>query len=404
MGARPSPLPASLLDELRERLPRVAIVHEWLTIPGGSEQVVLELLEMFPHAELFTSIYDPAPWPAAITERPVHASALNRLPGASRHYPKLLPLMDWAFRSFDLSRFDLVLSSNHACAKNVRTPAGALHVCYCHTPMRYAWEEGFLDGEEVGRLTRLALPRLLRRLRRQDLAGAAGPDLFVANSQHVAERIERYYGRSAEVVHPPVAVEHFLRLEREGGDFYLVFGRVVPYKRVDLTVAACARLGRRLKVAGDGRALASIRDESGGLDGIERIEFLGRVDDVERDRLLAQARALLFPGEEDFGIVPVEAQAAGVPVIAYGVGGATESVLDGRTGVLFSGQDAAGLTEAIERFEGLELDERQIRANAERFGRERFREEMAAAIDGALTARDGAADSDRRAPVDAASA
>jgi glycosyltransferase involved in cell wall biosynthesis len=403
-GPVSGPVGGDTLEQLRERLPRVAIVHEWLTIPGGSEQVVLELLDMFPSAELFTSIYDPAPWPDAITERTVHASALNRLPGASRHYPKLLPLMDRAFRSFDLSRFDLVLSSNHACAKNVRTPPGALHVCYCHTPMRYAWEEGFLDGEEVGRLTRLALPLLLRRLRRQDLAGAAGPDLFVANSQHVADRIERYYGRSAEVVHPPVAVEHFLELEREreDGDFYLVFGRAVPYKRVDLAVAACARLGRRLKVAGDGRALAGIRAASSGLEGIERVEFLGRVDDSERDGLLAQARALLFPGEEDFGIVPVEAQAAGVPVIAYGVGGATESVLDGRTGVLFAEQDAAGLAAAIERFEGLALDERQIRANAERFGRERFREEMAAAIDRALTARgDGG---DRRVAASAARA
>ncbi len=351
-------------------MPRVAIVHEWLTIPGGSEQVVLELLEMFPSAELFTSIYDPAPWPAAITERPVHVSALNRLPGASRHYPKLLPLMDRAFRSFDLSRFDLVLSSNHACAKNVRTPATALHVCYCHTPMRYAWEEGFLDGEDVGRLTRLALPRMLRRLRRQDLAGAASPDLFVANSGHVAERIARYYGRSAEVVHPPVDVERFLALEHDSGDFYLVFGRVVPYKRVDLAVAACARLERPLKVAGDGRGLAGVRAEA---QGSPQIEFVGRVSDGERDELLTHARALLFPGEEDFGIVPVEAQAAGVPVIAYGVGGATESVLDGSTGVLFAAQDASSLADAIERFELLELDQGQLRANAARFGRERFR-------------------------------
>jgi glycosyltransferase involved in cell wall biosynthesis len=396
------------LERLRERLPRVAIVHEWLTIPGGSEQVVLELLEMFPSAELFTSIYDPAPWPAAITERPVHASALNRLPGAARHYPKLLPLMDRAFRSFDLSRFDLVLSSNHACAKNVRTPPGALHVCYCHTPMRYAWEEGFLDGEDIGGLTRLVLPRLLRRLRRQDLAGAGGPDLFVANSQHVAERIARFYGRSAEVVHPPVAVEHFLELERTRAgsdgteeDFYLVFGRVVPYKRVDLAVAACARLGRTLKVAGDGRALAGIRLGAAELDGIEQVEFVGRVDEAERDRLFQQARALLFPGEEDFGIVPVEAQAAGVPVIAYGVGGATESVLDGCTGVLFGEQDAGSLAHAIERFEGLALDERQVRANAERFGRKRFRAEMASAIDKALRARVGTGDRASASPANA---
>lgn len=385
-AASPQPAhEAHLLDDLRARLPRVAIVHEWLTVPGGSEQVVLELLEMFPTAELFTSVYDPAPWPAAITERTVHVSALNRIPGASRHYPKLLPLMDRAFRSFDLARFDLVLSSNHACAKNVRTPTSALHVCYCHTPMRYAWEEGFLDGEQLGRLAQMAMPRLLARLRRQDLAGATSPDVFVANSRHVAERIARHYGRSAEIVHPPVHVEHFLGLERERGDSYLVFGRVVPYKRVDLAVAACELLGRRLDVAGDGRALAGIRAQAAG----HQIEFVGRVSDSERDRRLSRARALLFPGEEDFGIVPVEAQAAGVPVIAYGVGGASESVLDGETGVLFERQNAATLAAAIERFERLELDPKRIRDNAKRFGRERFRLQMAQVIDRALRARAG---------------
>lgn len=371
------------LDRLRERFRRVAIVHDWLTIPGGSEQVVLELLEMFPQAELFTSVYDPAPWPAQITERTVHSSLLSRIPGAARHYPKLLPLMNRAFRSFDLSSFDLVVSSSHACAKNVRTPAHALHVCYCHTPMRYAWEEGFLDGEEVGRAMRLVLPPLLAQLRRADLAGAAGPDVFVANSQHVADRIQRYYGRPAEVVHPPVDVEHFLGVERQqASDGYLIFGRVVPYKRVDLAVAACARLGRPLEVAGAGRALDAVRAQAGA-----GTEFLGKVSEQERDRLLGQARALLFPGEEDFGIVPVEAQAAGVPVIAYGVGGAAESVLDGRTGVLFDQQSVAALADAIERFELLDLDDTLVRENARRFGRERFRAEMADVIERALAAR-----------------
>jgi glycosyltransferase involved in cell wall biosynthesis len=372
-----------LLDGLRERFPRVAVVHDWLTIPGGSEQVVLELLEMFPQAELFTSVYDPAPWPAQITERAVHSSFLSRIPGAVRHYPKLLPLMNRAFRSFDLSRFDLVLSSSHACAKNVRTPKTALHVCYCHTPMRYAWEEGFLEGEEVSRAMRLALPPLLARLRREDLAGAGGPDVFVANSRHVAERIERYYGRSAEVVHPPVDVGHYLGIERrEAEDYYLVFGRVVPYKRVDLAVAACERLGRRLEVAGDGRALESMRAAAGN-----GTKFLGKVSAPERDSLLAGARALLFPGEEDFGIVPVEAQAAGAPVIAYGVGGAAETVLDGRTGVLFAEQSVGGLVTAIERFETLELDRQALRENAARFGKERFRAEMADVIERALKCR-----------------
>jgi glycosyltransferase involved in cell wall biosynthesis len=373
---------ASSLERLRERFPRVAVVHDWLTIPGGSEQVVLELLGMFPEAELFTSVYDPSPWPSQITERPVHASFLNRIPGAVRHYPKLLPLMNRAFRSFDLSGFDLVLSSSHACAKNVRTPPDALHVCYCHTPMRYAWEEGFLQGEEIGFATRLLLPPLLARLRRQDLAGASGPDVFVANSRYVAARIERSYGRSAEIVNPPVDVDRYLGLPRAPGDFYLAFGRVVPYKRVDLAVAACARLGRELNVAGDGRALDAVR-----LAASEHTRFLGKVTEGERDRLLGGARALLFPGEEDFGIVPVEAQAAGVPVIAYGVGGAAESVLDGRTGVLFDEQTIDGLTAAIERFEQLDLDEGAMRENARRFGRERFRAEMTAVIERASASR-----------------
>ncbi|HEY0515815.1 MAG TPA: glycosyltransferase [Solirubrobacteraceae bacterium] len=365
-----------LLESLRERFPRVAVVHDWLTIPGGSEQVVMELLEMFPQAELFTSVYDPAPWPQSIKGRPVHTSFLDRLPGATRQYPKLLPLMNRAFRSFDLSGFDLVLSSSHACAKNVRRPAGVPHVCYCHTPMRYAWEEGFLAGEEVGRLTRLALPPLLARLRREDREGAAGVDVFVANSRHVAARIERFYGRDARVVHPPVDVEHYLQLQRRAGEYYLAFGRVVPYKRVDVAAAACERLGRELRVAGDGRALAAVRAEHAG----SSIRYLGTVSARERDELLSGARALLFPGEEDFGIVPVEAQAAGLPVIAYGVGGALETVLDGSTGLLFGEQSAESLAQAMQIFERLDLDERAARENARGFGRERFRGEMAAVI------------------------
>jgi glycosyltransferase involved in cell wall biosynthesis len=363
------------LPTLRGRFPRVAVVHDWLTVPGGSEQVVLELLRMFPDAELFTSIYDPAPWPPAITGRQVHSSYLNRIPGASANYQRLLPLMSAAFRSFDLSRFDLVLSSSHACAKNVRTPPRVPHVCYCHTPMRYAWQEGFLEGERVGRMERLMLPPLLAWLRRQDLAGAAGPDVFVANSSYVAERIARYYGRESVVVNPPVDVEHFLRLSRAPTDHYLVFGRVVPYKRVDIALDACEALGRSLEVAGSGRAFEDLRTRAGASS-----QLLGKVSDARRDELLSRARALLFPGEEDFGIVPVEAQAAGVPVIAYRRGGASETVVDGRTGVLFDEQSPQGLAAAIERFESLELDPADARENARRFGRERFCSRMAQVI------------------------
>ncbi len=377
---------AEPIERLRERFRRVAVVHDWLTIPGGSEDVVIELLALFPDAELFTSVYNPAPWPQVIGARPVHTTWLNRIPGATRHYPKLLPLMTGAFRSFDLSRFDLVLSSSHACAKNVRTQPGTLHVCYCHTPMRYAWDASLLEGEEIGRATRLALPLLLRRLRRQDVEGAAGPDALVANSRHVAARIREHWGRDSYVVNPPVDVDRLLGLERDPQDYYLVFGRIVPYKHVELAVEACARIGCRLKVAGDGRALPAVRSAAAGQAGIE---LLGRVSDAERDLLLSGARALLFPGEEDFGIVPIEAQAGGVPVIAYGVGGATETVIDGRTGVLFGEQSVASLAAAIERFEDLSVDPAAVRENAARFGRERFRREMAAAIERAADARTG---------------
>jgi glycosyltransferase involved in cell wall biosynthesis len=371
----------SVPTTLHERFPRAAIAHEWLTIPGGSEQVVLSLLELVPHAELFTSVYDPEPWPARITERPVHASALNRLPGATRIYPKLLPFMNAAFESFDLTDFDLVISSNHACAKNVITRPETLHVCYCHTPMRYAWEPRFLREEAMGRATRLALPLLLGRLRRQDLAGAARPDVFVANSAHVAARIEKYYRRDARVVHPPVDVARLLDRPRAEDDYYLVFGRLVPYKRADVAVAACERLGRRVKVVGEGRALADVEAQAG-----PHTEMLGYLDDAALADVLAGARALLFPGEEDFGIVPVEAQAAGVPVIAYGVGGARETVLHEETGILYDDPSVAGLARAILEFEDATFDEEAIRDNARRFSPGRFHEEIVAVVDEAAEA------------------
>ena len=375
------------VESARARFPRVAISHEWLTIPGGSEQVVMAMLDVFPQAELFTTVYDPAPWPEAITSRPVHASFLDRIPGAARHYPKLLPLMDAAFRRFDLSGFDLVLSSNHACAKNLRVPAGVPHVCYCHTPMRYAWDPAFLAGEDLGRVGRLGARALLPWLRRRDLAASRGPSRFLANSTFVAERIRRFYGRDADVLHPPVDVDPLLGLERRDGGYYLFLSRLVPYKRADLAVAACARLGRPLKVVGGGRAEAAVRAQAG-----PGTEFLGRVGDAELPGLLAGARALLFPGEEDFGIVPVEAQAAGVPVIAYGRGGVRDTVVDGETGVLFGEQTVEALRAAIERFETREWPAGPLRENARRFRPEAFRDGLAQAVLATVEERAAATD------------
>jgi glycosyltransferase involved in cell wall biosynthesis len=376
VGVRPiSPEPMTAPTALTDAFPRAGIVHEWLTVPGGSEKVVVELLEMLPAAEIYTSVYDPGPWRELLGERTVHASFLDRVPGARSHYPRLLPLMNAAFESFDLAGLDLVVSSSHSCAKNVITPPGTLHVCYCHTPMRHAWEPRFLAGEALGPVARAGAQALLPRLRRQDLAAASRPDVYVANSRHVAARIAKYYRREATVIHPPVAIERFLDLPRTPEDYYLVLGRVVPYKRVDLAVAACARMGRRVKVVGTGRALDAARAAAG-----PGAEFLGHVPDAELGGLVAGARALLFPGEEDFGIVPVEAQAAGLPVIAYGVGGIRDTVRDGSTGVLFGEQSVNALVAAIRRFEGLALDEATIRDGARRFGPERFRTELAALL------------------------
>lgn len=362
---------------------RVAIAHDWLTIPGGSEKVLLALLGMFPDAEIYTAVYDPSPWPAEITDRPVHASFLNRIPFSERIYPRLLPLMNGAFESFDLSEYELVISSSHACAKNVLTPPGTLHLCYCHTPMRYAWEPGFLEGEDIGLMGRLASRALLGRMRRQDAVGASRPDAFAANSTHVAARIAKYYRRAATVVHPPVEVEPLLNEPRGEQDYYLALGRVVPYKRVDLAVAACARLGRRLKVVGEGRALDGARAAAGASSDIE---FLGYVDDSEIPHLLAGARALIFPGEEDFGVVPVEAQAAGTPVIARGVGGVLDTVRDGETGVLYEDAAVDGLIAAIRRFEGLSFDEKVLRSHARKYGHGSFQESFTEFLQGTVPA------------------
>jgi len=354
---------------LRGTFRRSAIVHDWLTVPGGSEKVLLELLELLPDADVFTSVYDPERWPA-LRHRNVQVSFLDRLPGADRHYPKLLPLMNAAFESFDLSGYDLVVSSSHSCAKNVLTNAGTLHVCYCHTPMRHAWEPRHLDGE-LGGASAVAARMMLGRLRRDDLAGASRPDVYVANSSHVAARIRKHYRRDAVVVPPPVDVERYLQLPRRARDYYLVLGRVVPYKKVELAVGACATLGRPVKVVGDGRALDAARAVAG-----PGAEFLGFLPDAEVDELLSGARGLLFPGEDDFGIVPVEAQATGVPVIAYGAGGVKDTVIENETGVFHAEQTVTSVASAILQAESMQFDDYRLRANARRFGRARFRAEM----------------------------
>jgi GlcNAc-P-P-Und epimerase len=370
-GAHP---PDSLGDgrpALQDIFPRVALVHDWLTVPGGSEQVLAALLELLPQAEIFTSVYDPEPWPPIIRERIVHTSFVGRLPRAKRIYPRLVPLMRRAFRSFDLSDYDLVLSSSHAFAKSANAD-GKPHVCYCHTPLRLLWEPRFLAGEAIGPIGRASAALVRSRLRRLDREDAGALDAVMANSSYTADRIQRYWGRDATVVHPPVAVERFLELERRPQADYVVLGRIVPYKRVDLAVAACARLGRPVTIVGDGRAVDQARAVAG-----PDAKFLGRVSDEEVAAILSTAKAVICCADEDFGIVPVEAQAAGVPVIGYGIGGHRDSVEGGRHGVLFYDQTVDAVARAIERFEQMEFDPAVLRQNAERFSTGRFQQQVA---------------------------
>ncbi|HEX7091721.1 MAG TPA: glycosyltransferase [Longimicrobiales bacterium] len=356
---------------------RVALVHDWLTGMRGGERVLEELIGLWPDAEIFTLLHVPGSVSPVIESRPIHASFIGRLPGVARRYRSLLPLFPAAIERFDLRGFDLVVSSSHCVAKGVRPP-GAPHVCYCHTPMRYVWDlyDDYFGPGRAALPVRLLMPAVAAWLRRWDRRTAARVDTFIANSAHVRERIRRCYGRDAIVVHPPVDVERF-RPAATREDFYLIVSALVPYKRVDLAIEAFNRLGRPLVIAGTGPELGRLRRIAR-----PNIRFAGWLPDEEIADLYARCRAFIFPGIEDFGITAVEAQAAGAPVIAYGAGGALETVIgwDGRradaTGVFFDEATPEALAAAVERADRAPFDPAALRASAERFSPHAFRQGM----------------------------
>lgn len=357
---------------------RVAFVHEWLVKPAGSEKVLEAMLSLFPGAPVYTLVYDPKGFEASpIAQHPVRPSFLDRLPLARRKYPLYLPLMPLAVEGFDLSGYDLVVSSAHAVAKGVLTGPDQLHIAYVHTPVRYAWD---LEGEYLKGLPPLARPLarpVLHYLRLWDQASAFRPDLLLANSRFVARRIAKVYRREARVVYPPVEVDRF-RPREDREDFYLTVSRLVPYKRVDLIVEAFRRLGRPLVVIGDGPEGKRLKELA---QGAPNIRLLGHQPDaVVRDHL-ERCRAFVFAALEDFGIAPVEAMAAGAPVIAYGRGGVAESVLDGETGVFFPEQTPEALVEAVLRFEASRFHPERSRERAEAFSKERFLREFAEVVE-----------------------
>jgi len=366
---------------------RVALVHDYLNQYGGAERVLEALHELFPDAPVYTSIYDPATMPVHYRDWNIRTSWMQKLPGWRRHFRKYFLLYPSAFESFDLSAYDLIISSSSAYAKGIIPPPGALHVCYCHTPMRFGWRTGsYLERESIGGSASQALALLLTYLRTWDVVSAQRVDAFIANSREVAGRIQRYYRRAAEVIPPPVDLSPYVPAEPE--DFYLTGGRFVPYKRIDLVVEAFTRLKLPLVVFGSGRDQPKLEALAG-----PNVRFVGRVGDAELRDLYRRCRGYITAGDEDAGIQPVEAMAAGRPVIAYAAGGVRETVIEGVTGCFFHEQSAAALAVAVAHSRTIRFDPPAIRRHAEQFSRERFKERVVAFIDQQLRTASLALDS-----------
>ncbi len=364
---------------------KVAIVHEWLVTRAGSEKVVEGILELFPDADLFTLICAlPPGQDGMLRGRKLTTSFLQNLWGAKTRHRMFMPLMPLAIEQFDLSDYDLIISSSHAVAKGVITGPNQIHLSYIHSPMRYAWDlqQTYLDESGLTRGVRSWMARvLLHYLRIWDLRTANGPERMIANSAYIARRIAKVYRREADVVHPPVDIEN-MPYREEKQDFYLAASRMVAYKRMPLIVSAFARMpGRKLVIVGDGPDMAQVRKLA-----TSNVTILGYQDDLALREQMSRARAFVFAAEEDFGIMPVEAQACGTPVIAFGRGGSLETVIgpesDNPTGLFFGAQTEDAIIAAVKAFEMHEADftPQNCRANSERFSREAFARNFSAIV------------------------
>ena len=366
---------------------RVALIHDWLTGMRGGEKVLEVLCELLPDADIFTLVHRRGSVSPTIERHRIRTSFVQRLPGAGRHYRRYLPVFPFAIEQFDLDAYDLVVSSSHCAAKAVIPPGRARHICYCHSPMRYAWDQfdAYFGPERVGRAaSRWFYRPAMARLARWDAATATRVDRFVANSRHVAARIGRYYNRVASVVYPPVDTVFYRPAAVPPASHFLIVSALVPYKRIDLAIEACRRIGARLRIVGDGPERGRLERQAGGI-----ADFLGALSNEAIRDEYRHARAVILPGEEDFGIVPLEAQACGRPVVALGRGGALDTVIDGETGVLVDETTPEALAAALERVATLDVDEARLREHAERFSRDRHMEQMRARIAETLAAPAG---------------
>ena len=357
--------------------PKVALVCDWLTNFAGAEQVLLALTEIFPEAPIYTTVYNPERV-TAFRDKQVITSYLQHWPWSQKHQ-LYAPWRPAAVESLDLSDYEIVISSSSAESKGVITKPHTRHYCYCHTPTRYFWSDyheyqSRLEFGWLNPLVKMFMPRMINKLRIWDRLAADRVDTFIANSQFVAQRIRKYYEREAVVIHPPVRTERF-RLAHSGGDYYLAVGRLIPYKAFDLLVHAFNANGLKLKIAGTGPEYAKLKELAR-----PNIEFLGYVPDKELPTLYAHCRAFLFPQVEDFGITPLEAMASGRPVIALGRGGALETVVEGKTGTFFSEQTVDALNNTLRAFNPDKLSPSHIRAHAEKFSLEVFKNNLLATV------------------------
>ncbi len=356
---------------------KTALVQDWLVSMGGAEQVLLEMASLFPTAPVYTALHHSRELPKAINDLEIRASFLQDFPGARSRHRLFLPLMPLAFESFDLTQFDLVLSSSHACAKGIIPGPRTCHLAYIHTPIRYAWDmlHTYFAQEQPSRLKRAIMHPLLHYLRNWDLLSNTRIDAMACNSRFVMQRIRRYYGREATVIHPPVHVPTQAP-SRQPDDFYLLVSRAVPYKRLDLAIEAFRTSGRKLVVVGEGPDSAGLKAQAAS-----NISFRGWVDRPQLEALYNSARALIFPGLEDFGIVPVEAQAYGCPVVAFGQGGVLDSVLQEETGMFFQEQTIASLNQTLTQFEARDWNTAHLHQHALGFAPEHFQRKLKAFVD-----------------------
>ncbi|AAK81011.1 glycosyltransferase involved in cell wall biosynthesis [Clostridium acetobutylicum] len=351
---------------------KVALVHDWLTNMGGAERVIINLKEIYKEAPIYTSLYNPDKLDDELRNIDVRTSFLQKPKNIKRGHQKLLPFMPMAFESFDLNEYDIVLSSCSSCAKGVVTNPNTMHVCYCHTPMRYAWEYYYEYADEWGlnKLKGKLLKYVMNYIRLWDGVSSKRVDYYIANSQNVAKRIWKHYKRESVVIHPPVRCKLF-DISDVNEEYFLIVSRLVPYKRIDLAVEVFNELGLPLVVIGGGKDLDRLKNMAK-----DNIKFLGRQSDEVIKEYYSKCRAFIFPGEEDFGITPLEAQASGRPVIAYGKGGALETVVSGVTGVFFKEQTVDSLKSAVNEFEKINFDKSVIRRHAEEFDEEIFKKKI----------------------------